>query len=550
MRGPLAHHVRLSIIGAAIAAALLQADRVQTKDAVPTDEGAIVHALSRLTFGATPQGVELVKKVGLANWIDRQLEPMAIADRALEARLATFETLTLSSSVIAAEYDRPARLERRQAQQRSNGADAPPATPAPSASMGSEPARPARAYRPAPSAAQIKSREILTQLSDAKLLRAVYSERQLQEVLVDFWFNHFNVFAGKGKTENFVTEYEREAIRPHVLGSFRDLLEATAKSPAMLFYLDNWTSSAAPDAATLTPARRKPAKTTAGAPMPRGRRRGVNENYARELLELHTLGVDGGYTQADIVNVARAFTGWTLDRRDEGGFRFAAALHDAGEKRVLGQTIAPGGGEQDGERVLDILAAHPATARFIATKLARRFVSDQPPAALVARVAATFQQTHGDLRDTVRTLITSPEFFAAEARHAKVKTPLEFVASTLRATGAEVTNARPLTRVLRELGMPLYLCQPPTGYADTADTWVSSGALVNRLNFAMDLASGRLKGIDLPDLGSDPAVARDRAQGQLLPGRASDATIATMTRAVTTEQTWALAIGSPEFQRK
>lgn len=521
----------------AIAAALLLAipaspAAVQTRSATPTDEAAIVHALNRLTFGATVEDVQRVKQAGLDDWIDRQLDPSRLADAELEARLAGFDTLELSSSAIAAEYAGPARRERKEAQRRQGEQGEP------------EPGRPMAK----PSAAQTKGREVLMELSEAKLLRAIYSERQLDEVLVDFWFNHFNVFAGKGQTRVYITEYEREAIRPHVLGRFRDLLEATARSPAMLFYLDNWLNSAPAEALPLARARRP---LPSGAP-PR-RARGLNENYARELLELHTLGVDGGYTQTDIVNVARAFTGWTIDRRDENNvFRFVPALHDAGEKRVLGQTIRAGGGEQDGERVLDIVAAHPSTARFIAAKLARRFVSDQPPPALIDRAAARFTETSGDLRAVVRVIITSPEFYAADVRAAKVKTPLELVASALRATGAHVENAAPLIRVLRDLGMPAYLCQPPTGYGDTADSWVSSGALVSRMNFAMDLTHGKLRGITAPSISggsADPAIARDEARKALLLN-ASDTTLATMVKAETAEQTWALAIGSPEFQRR
>ncbi|HWI18630.1 MAG TPA: DUF1800 domain-containing protein, partial [Vicinamibacterales bacterium] len=329
----------------------------------------------------------------------------------------------------------------------------------------------------------------------------IYSERQLEEVLVDFWFNHFNVFAGKGATRNYVGEYEREAIRPHVLGTFREMLGATARHPAMLFYLDNWLSSSA---------------EVRGAGV-RRRSNGINENYARELLELHTLGVDGGYTQQDIVSVARAFSGWTMQPRQGSGFVFAANRHDRGEKIVLGHTIKAGGGESDGERVLDIVAAHPSTAKHIATKLAIRFVSDTPSAALIDRVASRFAASKGDLREVMKTLLSSPEFLAADARKAKVKTPLEFVASAIRATGAEVRNAVPLARTLRDMGMPLYLCQPPTGYEETAATWVSAGALVNRMNFAVDLSKNNVRGVRVP---------------------------------LTEEQTRALQIGAPEFQRQ
>jgi uncharacterized protein (DUF1800 family) len=293
-----------------------------------------------------------------------------------------------------------------------------------------------------------------------------------------------------------------------VFGKFRDLLGATAKSPAMLFYLDNWMSADPngphPEKGSGVVFRKRP-RVGFGPILPRNhsrpllprpaqpgqqnRRRGLNENYGRELMELHTLGVDGGYTQKDVTEVARAFTGWTIENpRMGGGFVFEPRIHDPGEKVVLGHVIKAGGGQSDGEQVLDILAKHPSTARFIATKLVRRFVSDNPPPTLVDRAAARFRQTDGDLREVVRTILTSPEFFSPDARGAKVKTPFEFVASALRTTGVEVEDATMYVRGLQQLGMPLYMCQPPTGYADTADAWVNTGALVNRMNFALRLA--------------------------------------------------------------
>jgi len=437
----------------------------------PNDDNAITHALNRLAFGPTPQDIERVKRIGLSAWIEQQLQPQRIDNGKLEARLARLDTLDLDAKTIAEEYIRPAREERRRRQQQNaDGANAQPEM------MTGPDAMPESIQR---------GRQVFSELTEAKLLRAVYSERQLEEVLVDFWFNHFNVFGRKGQTEIYIGEYERDVIRPRVLGNFRDLLGATAKSPAMLFYLDNW-MSADPNAAA---ARRAP----------EGRRRGLNENYARELLELHTLGVDGGYTQQDVVEVARALTGWTIGRPNEGlGFRFATAFHDRGEKRVLGHTIRAGGGIEDGERVLDIVSNHPSTAKHIAFKLAQRFVSDTPPPALVDRAAARFRSTKGDLREVVRTIVTSPEFFAPEAYRAKVKTPFEFVASALRATGAEVSSGMPVARALAAMGMPLYMCQPPTGYDETSETWVSSGALVNRMNFAVELSNNRLRGIRVP----------------------------------------------------
>ncbi|MDP3719406.1 MAG: DUF1800 domain-containing protein [Acidobacteriota bacterium] len=448
-------------------------------DPLPSGDDAVTHALNRLTFGPRPDDVARVKAMGLQQWIDQQLDPSRIDDRALTATLARLATLSLDSQTIQREYSGPAMVERRERQQQAGQAGG-----AGGAGRGRE-----------PSEAQRKDRQVIADLEEAKLLRAIRGERQLQEVLADFWFNHFNVFAGKGATRNYLNEYEREAIGPHVLGNFRDMLEASAKSPAMLFYLDNWQNVSENPSA---PRRRvAPSPTSGAAASPTGLRpaRGINENYARELMELHTLGVDGGYTQADVQNVARALTGWTITPRQGSSTMFVPRLHDDSAKTVLGHAFKAGGGEDDLERVLDILAAHPSTARHIATKLAIRFVSDTPPAALVDRAAARFTATNGNLREVVRTIITSPEFFAPEAYRAKVKTPLEFVASALRATGAEVRTALPLARELRDMGMPLYSCQPPTGYDDTATTWVSAGALVSRMNFAVALGKNQVRGV-------------------------------------------------------
>lgn len=397
-------------------------------------------------------------------------------------------------------------------------------------------------------------RSVVAELSQQRLLRAIYSERQLEEVLVDFWLNHFNVFVGKGQVRTYLTEYERDVIRPRVLGRFRDLLGATAASPAMLFYLDNWQSTAEPDAQTTADrirARRRPRR---GGPItePQNRRRGLNENYARELMELHTLGVDGGYTQKDVQEVARAFTGWTIETPRQGGaFRFEPRIHDQGEKIVLGHRIKAGGGKKDGERVLDILAAHPSTARFIATKLARKFVADVPPPSLVDRAAARFRDTDGDIREVVRTIITSPEFFAPEAYRAKVKSPYEFVVSATRAANVDAGAALPMVQALRELGMPLYFCQPPTGYADRADAWVNTGALLNRMNFAVALTQGRLRGERRGGrIDASGIPTREALFGTVLAGDVSASTRATVAKASTAAQSAALILGSPEFQRK
>jgi uncharacterized protein (DUF1800 family) len=465
------------------------------------DDKTIAHVLNRLGFGPRPGEIERVRSMGLAAYIDQQLHPERIADTQMAGRLASFSTLALSTRELASDYFIPAMRAHREAKSRAD-----------------------RAPTPEEAGIRRQRRIPLEELSQQKFLRAAFSDRQLEEVMTDFWFNHFNVFAGKGATGIYLVEYEREGIRPHLLGKFRDLLRATATSPAMLFYLDNW-QSANPNAHA------------------RQTRRGLNENYGRELLELHTLGVDGGYSQHDVVEVARCFTGWTIQvPRQGGGFRFERRLHDEGEKVVLGHRIKAAGGQSDGEQVLDILAAHPSTARFIAMKLVRRFVSDAPPKALVDRAAERFRDTHGDIREVLRTILTSPEFFAADAYRAKVKTPFEFLVSTVRATASEVTSADSLVQAVRQLGMPLYLCQPPTGYSDLADAWVNSGALLNRMNVALSLTEGKMRGIE-------PSVEVDVAQTALVHDL-SATTAATIAKASDPRQAAALTIGSPEFQRR
>jgi uncharacterized protein (DUF1800 family) len=379
------------------------------------------------------------------------------------------------------------------------------------------------------------------ELIESRLHRAVSSNRQLEEVLVDFWLNHFNVFNGKGPARLLLTSYERDAIRPHVLGRFRDLLLATARHPAMLLYLDNWQSQ--------VPRDDLPASPILGS----ARRPGLNENYGRELLELHTLGVDGGYTQADVVAVARCFTGWTVydvDRFAE--FQFNPVMHDRKEKVVLGHAIPAGGGEQDAIRVIDILARHPSTARFISTKLAQRFVADAPPAALVDRMAATFIRTDGNLRTVLETMFLSREFMSDGAWRAKLKSPLELVASAVRALDAEVVDAWTLSQRLAELGQPLYGKAEPTGYPDTGEEWASAAGFLGRINFVRALASGEIDGVavNLPTAAAAPAtVAR-----QLLGTRPPPATLALIERAAARAPTpaalAAVVLGSPDFQRR
>ena len=365
---------------------------------------------------------------------------------------------------------------------------------------------------------------VTNELMQAKLLRAIYSERQLEEVMTDFWFNHFNVFINKGADRYLTTSYERDAIRKHALGKFEDMLVATAKDPAMLFYLDNFQSIGPnsmagqrfggrgqvtrqsrrltplnPRRNTFAPQRNDNTMVpTQTPPAPQQTaKRGLNENYARELMELHTLGVDGGYTQKDVTEVAKVFTGWTARQPRLGGdFEFIGRIHEPGPKMVLGQKIDEDG-EGEGRKVLHLLATHPATAKFISKKLAMRFVSDTPPQSLVDSMAATFLKSNGDIKQVLRTMFRSPEFWAHDSYRAKVKTPLEFVVSAVRVTGAEVRNPLALAQTLNKLGMPLYGAQPPTGYSMKAEAWVNSAALLNRMNFALSLAGGQVRGLNL-----------------------------------------------------
>jgi uncharacterized protein (DUF1800 family) len=536
---------------APVAAPLRAAGRLTLPASPLTPDQQILHALNRLGYGPRPGDVERVRRIGLAAYVDEQLRPSDLADPAVEQALPAYPVLARSAADLVREYPQPTPQVRQQLA---------------SGQMSRQAA--AEIYPP-----ERRPAVITAQMQAARVTRAVLSERQLEEVLVDFWFNHFNVYAQKGAVRWMLPAYEREAIRPHVLGRFRDLVLATARHPAMLFYLDNWLS------------------TRADLVVPRGpnagRRAGLNETYARELMELHTLGVDGGYTQQDVVEVARCFTGWTIDRPQQGGgFVFRTAAHDRGEKRVLGQVIPAGGGREDGERVIDILARHPATARFIATKLTRRFVSDDPPPALVERAAVTFQRTDGSIRAVLVTILTSPEFWSAEAYRAKIKTPLEVVASAVRTLdGRLVTTAdgreglgdggMVLAREVARLGEPLYEMQPPTGYPDRAESWVNTGALLGRMNFALGLAHNRLRGarVDLAGAvaGADrgqPAQVLDRLLAAVLHGEASPATRAVLAAELESpeitrvtpydrvakdtdvEKLAALVLGSPEFQRR
>jgi uncharacterized protein (DUF1800 family) len=418
------------------------------------------------------------------------------------------------------------------------------------------------------------------ELVEGKLLRAIYSDRQLQEVMTDFWVNHFNVFIGKGADHYLLTSYERDVIRPHALGKFEDLLVATAQSPAMLFYLDNWLSVGPnSDVANGIPKRaskesKQRIRSKAQTSQAKGKRNGLNENYGRELMELHTLGVYGGYTQEDVTEVARVFTGWTLQQpRQGGGFTFDERTHEPGDKIVLGHRIKPKG-ENEGLEVLKILAHHPSTAKFVCTKMAMRFVSDDPPQSLVDRMAQTFLKKNGNIREVLKTMLESPEFWSPDAYRGKVKTPLEFVVSALRASGAEVADAMPVARRLQNMGMPLYGMQPPTGYSMKADAWINSSALLGRMNFALALTSGKVKGVQVNSepgrnqvRNDDPQQALAAMESTLLAGDVSKQTHDVISarlqdrkinrgklddpaRLPNVALIAGLLLGSPEFQRR
>jgi uncharacterized protein (DUF1800 family) len=395
------------------------------------------------------------------------------------------------------------------------------------------------------------------ELVQAKLLRAIYSDRQLEQVMTDFWFNHFNVFAGKGPERVLLTNYEQDVIRPHALGKFEDLLLATAKSPAMLFYLDNWMSEGpnSPQGLGIPkhPSPYRPHYPPGSPYVKRKQNNGLNENYGRELLELHTLSVNGGYTQRDVTEVAKVFTGWTIEKPYEGlGFKYDPRMHEPGPKFVLGHKIKPKG-EDEGKEVLHLLATSPRTAHFISLKLAQRFVSDEPPPALVDRMAKNFLKKKGDIREVLTTLFQSPEFWAADNYRAKVKTPLEFVASAVRATGADVDDAMPLARQIANMGMPLYAAQPPTGYSMKAETWVSSSALLNRMNFALGLTGGKVRGVKVdsvqlaggPPPPADATVALSALETKLLAGDLSTQTHDSIMAQITAGQIQALQLQTP-----
>lgn len=522
------------------------------------EEEAILHALNRLGFGPRPGQVEQIEKTGLENWLQAQLHPENIPDPVVDARIAQFPTMQLSAAALLDQYPpqdiAAKRLGMKVDEYQKHLQD-----------LAKQPGG-------ASSLPFKDQNEIVSELMEAKIVRAVYSERQLAEQLSDFWFSHFNVFVYKDLDRWYLIPYERDSIRPHVLGKFRDLLEATAKSPAMLFYLDN-SSSADPHA--FDRLKQHPVRPRPGEKLPPlGGRRGLNENYGRELMELHTLGVDGGYKQQDVIEVARALTGWTIESpRENPAFYFDERIHDPDPKRVLGKKIKAGG-IKDGEQVLDLLVKDKHTARHIALQLAEHFVSDDPPPALVARMAKAFEKSKGDIRAVMTAMIYSPEFWSRAAFRAKVKTPFELVASTARALGADVDQPMQLAQWVSRIGEPLYQCLTPNGYSDKAATWISTGALLNRMNFAVALTSNKVRGsqVDInslvgTDVGANSKLALQRVETEFLAGQVSDSTRTTLEKEmiepkilgaklddpvtqVNVGLITGLVLGSPEFQKR
>jgi uncharacterized protein (DUF1800 family) len=548
------------------------------KTARLTEEQRIVHVLNRLGFGARPGDVERVKAIGLENYINQQLNPEKIADVVAEDKVKDLAVLKMSTADLYEKYPQPGQLIR-QLQNRGmlpkDLAEAQDNQKNPRENP--EYRKLIQEYYKENGLEQ--PQRIVAELQASRILRAVYSERQLQEVMVDFWTNHFNIFAGKGADRWLLPGFDRDTIRPHAMGKFSTLLQATAQSPAMLFYLDNF-QSVSPQ--SVIAANRGRAQAQMMNEQQQRPRRGINENYARELMELHTLGVDGGYTQKDVQEVARCFTGWTIFQprggaaalnaikgedaparrppaRPAGTFFFNLRAHDDGEKVVLGQKIPAGGGFNDGLMVLDMLARHQATAKFIATKLVRHFVTDTPPPALVNRVAAAFTKSDGDIRETLKAIFFSNEFNSPEAYRAKVKRPFELAVSAIRILGAD-TNGGPGTHQwIARMGEPLYGYQTPNGYSDAAESWVNTGALLERMNFGVALAGNRIPGtrVDLAKLAganTDKSKLIDESLKTILAGEVSATTKQTLLKQVDQSDPMSkvvgLILGTPEFQRQ
>ena len=562
-----------------------------------SEDEAITHALNRLAYGPRPGDVERIRKMGLEKWIDQQLDPNSIDDSALDERLSAYKTPSMSSEALLAKYGDAAQIAKKEGiskdeaqQQMQEKRQEAMAELAPTGNENLDKANEALAKVQGPG-------RIVAELSMAKLDRAIYSNRQLEAVMEDFWFNHFNIFAGKGDDRWLISAYVRDTIRPHAMGKFQDLLLATAKSPAMLFYLDNWLSvdkdafeqrmadrraryqgvfagGEAPTHGTFPGPVTDPVAQKMQPPPPQREERGLNENYGREVMELHTVGVDAGYTQQDVIEMAESLTGWTIrEPRKDPEFLFKPEFHAEGKKVIMGRTFNYGG-MKDGEEALKMLAQDPHTARFISTKLARHFVSDNPPQSLIDRMTKDYGSTGGDIRSLLRTMIYSPEFWSREAYRAKVKTPFELVASTARALDGNVEVGLPLVQWVGRMGEPLFQCQPPTGYSDKAETWVNTGALLNRLNFALSFAENHMPGADVQlgamfgdDASTDPAIALDRAFSLFLDGQVGKGTHETLEDRLGDPQILqaslddpvkhvneglisGLVLGSPEFQRR
>ncbi len=538
-----------------------------------TADQQVLQVVNRLAFGPRPGEAAAIREMGVDRWIASQLDPSSIDDRQTDAFVAQFPDYGEPIPHLQREAPEPNKVasERRKA---ANGA---PMTVADSLAI-----RDARRA----------GNRVVQDVQIVRVARAEMSRRELQEVMSDFWLNHFSVYDGKGgRMRYYLPSFDRDVIRPHALGKFRDLLGAVAKSPAMLFYLDNWESAADSTEPTLAPrpggAGPTQLATATGAP-PRRRESGLNENYGRELLELHTLGVDGGYTQQDVINVARALTGWSIARPEEGsGFRFRPRFHDAGEKIVLGHVLPAGRGVEDGEDVLDIVAHHPSTARYIARKLCQRFAGDAPPPELVARAAETFTRTDGDIRQVVWTIVTSPEFYARAAYRSKVKSPFEVVVSSLRAVNAASDTSARTAQIIARMGEPIFGHQAPDGYPETSESWMNTGAILNRINFGLAVAAQRVPGATLdrwpesaalmtarravqvdavvtsilggdasPDTraillsGEHPLLASGDAPAGMQGGAADPGSLGPAARVQGLAQVVGLALGAPEFQRR
>lgn len=553
-----------------------------------TEDQAILHALNRLAYGPRPGDVERIKNIGLAKWIDDQLNPASIDDSALDKRLAQYPTLSMSSPQLLEDFPPPAQAAKREGvgkdeykQQMQEKRQDSVAEMLPTGDANFDRANVQLARMVGPN-------RIIAELAMAKMDRAIYSDRQLEAVMEDFWFNHFNVYANKGADKWLLTSYVRDTIRPRTMGKFSDLLLATAKSPAMLFYLDNWLS-ADPAAIKRTQEVRAmrqqryymrfgmipPPYGMQGANgRPRQQDRGLNENYGREVMELHTIGVDAGYTQQDVIDMAEIFTGWTIRApRKEAQFFFNDRIHADEKEVVMGHTFH-GNGMKEGEHALEMLAGDPHTAHHISLELAEYFVSDDPPPALVDRMAQEWQSSGGDIRAVLRTMIYSPEFWSTKAYRAKVKTPFELVASTARALNADVEVTLPLVQWVGRMGQPLFQCQPPTGYSDKSEMWVNSGALLNRLNFALAFATDHMGGAEVnlnslfdQQADTDPKAALTQAADIFLDGQVAPPTEKVLearlndprilqaklddpVKHVNEGLIAGLVLGAPEFQRR